>query len=152
MFKSLPDIFSSYRSYEGFACAALALLLLGCGQKPGTQQTASSSSEESLAYAPQISFSDLHLSAEENFLNQQLTYLDGQISNTGTRTVAQLKVRLSFRNLYNEVVLREEYEAIGAAQPLDAGKTRPFQIRFDQVPDSWNQAVPEMQIVLLRVQ
>jgi hypothetical protein len=140
--------------HKGRAVATVFFLvmLLGCGPQLPTKQTAKAPSEDSPQYAANISFSGLHLSAEENFLGQQLTYLDGEVKNAGQRTVTQLRVRLSFHDLYNEVVLREDHDVLSGSQPLAAGQTRAFQIRFDQVPASWNQAVPEIQVISVRVQ
>ncbi len=129
--------------------AVVTLLLTGCGQKA---VDARSAQEEALSYAPQVTFSGLRLSAEENFLGQQVIYLDARISNAGPKIVRQLKVRLFFRDILSQIVLREEHEVMGGAQPLGPGQARTFQIRFDQVPDSWNRQVPEVQIIALRVE
>ncbi len=109
--------------------------------------------QEDPAYASQVALQDLHLSAELNFLGQQVTYLDGTAINKGSKTVRALKARLLFRDLMNQIVLREE-QAIIPEGPvvLNPGQSRAFHINFDQIPDSWNQAVPEVQIVSLRTQ
>src|ERR1035437_7158072 len=112
----------------GGALAAL-LVLSSCKKGPAAPV-------EDLAYASQVTLSGLHLSAEENFLGQQVVYLDGEMTNRGSKVVRQLKVRLFFRDLLNEVVLREEQEILGGrAEFLRPAQTRSFQIRFDQTPD-----------------
>jgi hypothetical protein len=133
------------------AAAALAVLLLLCSCKRTTAVGAAPL--EDLSYASQVTFSDLHLSAAENFLGQQVVYLDGEITNRGSKAVRQLKVRMFFHDLMNQVVLREEQELWGErSDHLGAGQARSFQVRFDQVPDAWNRQVPELQIVHLQVQ
>ena len=126
--------------------ALLVLLLAGCGQNHSGPPV------EDLSYASQVKFSDLHLSAEENFLGQQVVHLNGKAANSGTKAVSQLRVRLHFRDLMNQVVLREEHELFSAAQPLGPGQSREFDVSFDTVPASWNQSVPQVEIVSLRVQ
>jgi hypothetical protein len=129
------------------AGGALAALLLLSSCKKGPVPV------EDLAYASQVAFSGLHLSAEENFLGQQVVYLDGEMTNRGSKVVRQLKGRLLFRDLLNQVVLREEQTILGgSAEFLQPARTRSFQIRFDQTPDSWNRQVPELQIIFLQVQ
>ena len=130
--------------------ALAALLLLSSCRKGAAVQAVP---VEELSYASQVTLSGLHLSAEENFLGQQVVYLDGEMTNRGSKVVRQLKVRLFFRDLLNQVVLREEQEIVGGrAEFLRPAQTRSFQIRFDQTPDSWNRQVPELRIVFLQVQ
>jgi len=99
-----------------------------------------------------MTFSGLRLSAEENFLGQQVVYLDGQIANAGTKRVGELKVRMLFRDVMKQIVLRDEQQIIGSTQPLAPGQSKAFQIRFDQVPDSWDRQVPEIEILSVRVE
>lgn len=134
-----------------FAGAALAgmLLLSSCQKSPDLQATP----KEDQAYASQMKPSDLRLSAEENFLGQQVVYLDGKMTNQGSKVVRQLKIRLFFHDTLNQVVLREEQEIVNAqGEFLKPGQTRSFQIRLDQIPDSWNRQVPELQIVSVQTQ
>ena len=138
------------------AAGAVAAILLGCSRLSSGPGSGSSSDPRSLpeaapAYSSQISFSNLHLSAEENFLGQQVVYLDGQVSNRGPNVVRLLEVRLFFRNELNEAVLREEQQLLATNQSLGPGQARSFQIRFDQIPDSWNQQTPGLQIVSVRI-
>ncbi len=129
--------------------ALIALLVFSSRPKSPASEAAS---EDAPGYASQLTLSDLHLSAEANFLGQQVTYLDGKITNAGARTVQQLKLRLFFRDDLNQVVLREDHDLIGGQQPLGPGQARAFQVRFDQIPDSWNRQVPYLQLISLRVQ
>ena len=110
-------------------------------------------SPEDAAYVRQLQLSDLHLSAEKNFLGQQIVYLDGKIANQGNKTLRHLKLRLFFRDYYNKVVLQEEQPLLAeTATPLGAGQTRDFQLRFDSLPDAWNRQIPQFQIVSLQIQ
>ena len=134
-----------------FLAIVVAALLLLSGRNAAPAQTSSSNPSDITAdYASQISFSDLHLSAEENFIGQQVVYLDGKLTNSGAKTVRQIKVRLVFRDVMNQVVLREEHDVFGPADSVGPGAAKSFQIRFDAVPDSWSRQVPQIQIVSLR--
>ena len=110
-------------------------------------------SQEDIAYAGQLQLSDLHLSAEKNFLGQQVVYLDGKITNRGNKTVRHLKLKLYFRDYYSRVVLREDQPVLAeTSAPLIPGQTRNFQLRFDSIPDSWSRQIPQFQLVSIGVQ
>jgi hypothetical protein len=108
---------------------------------------------EAEEYLENLAVADLRMSAEENFLQQQVTYLDGRLSNQGDRTIQQLRLRLYFRDTLNQVVLRVDRDVIGSASaPLTAGESREFRLQFDNVPASWNRQVPQFQLVSMEFQ
>ena len=111
------------------------------------------------AYLPHLAVGELRMSAEENFLGQQVVYLDGQIANRGDRIVRQLAVRVYFRDSLNQVILREDRDVISpgrtgrpGATPLASGETREFRLLFDHIPDSWNRQLPQFQLVSMELQ
>lgn len=112
--------------------------------EPATQPAPTPEAE---AYLPNLGMADLRLSAEENFLRQQVTYVDGMLSNNGDRTIRQLKLRLYFRDVLNQVILQQDRDVIQSRAPLPAGASREFRLLFDHVPDSWNRQVPQFQLV-----
>lgn len=131
-----------------FCAAMCALLLSGCQKGSAARPV-----QDDLGYAPQVALQDLHLSAELNFLGQQVTYLDGTAVNKGQKIVRAIKARLVFRDVMNQVVLRQDQTILPEGPvAMNPGQSREFHINFDQIPDSWNQAVPEVQIVSLRTQ
>ena len=123
------------------------LLLIGSCRKSSDSPPRA---EEAPGYASQVAFSDLRMSAEENFLGQQVVYLDGNVTNHGSKALRQLNIQLFFHDTLNEVVLREDRKILGErAESLGPGQTRSFQIRFDEIPDSLSRQVPEIKIVSL---
>jgi hypothetical protein len=137
-----------------FLAIVMVVLLLFSGKNAAPPGQASSTNplDAAPAYAPQVAFSGLHLSAEENFLGQQVVYLDGKLTNAGAKTVRQVRVRLVFRDVMNEIVLREEHDVFGPSESVGPGVAKSFQIRFDAVPDSWSRQVPQIQVVSLRAE
>lgn len=133
--------------------AAILMGLFLLSRRQQSPQASPPPSQEDIAYAAQLELSDLRLSAEENFLGQQVVYLDGKIANRGDKTLRGLNLRLFFRDSMNQVVLREDRELLGPrSAPLGPGQAREFQLRFDRLPDSWNRQVPEFQLVSIQVQ
>ena len=135
-----------------FALLVLAGILFLSLRRPASQSPAGPS-REAEAYASQLSVAGLHLSAEENFLGQQVVYLEGKLTNKGDKTIRLLKVRLFFYDTLNQVILREDQEVLGTrSAPLPPGQTREFRLLFDRLPDSWNRQTPQLQLVSLQLQ
>lgn len=107
------------------------------------------------AYLPEIEIGDLELSRWQNFLSQQVTYLDGTVKNRGPRSILALEMRLEFKDLYNQTVFRQMARIVGSARlspadpraaPLRAGEARQFRVAFEDLPKDWNQALPQIRI------
>src|ERR1017187_1152442 len=64
-------------------------------------------SPEQKAYFPSLAIADLHMSAAANFLGNTVTYLDGTLTNNGSKPVRNLELELNFVDSLNQVVLRE---------------------------------------------
>jgi Protein of unknown function (DUF2393) len=111
-------------------------------------------------YATNLPITNLEMSESSNLAGGKVTYLDGEITNHGDRTVAGITVQVLFRNDAHEVAqnetqplmlirTREPYvdvEPVSAA-PLKPGDNREFRLIFDTVADSWNGAYPELRII-----
>lgn len=107
--------------------------------------------EEQQAYFRQLEFTDVHMSAAENFLGTSVTYLDARVTNKGTRNVQRLDVDLTFVDTLNQVVLRERVHPVTRrAPPLKPGEGRAFRVTFEHMPVEWNQAAPTMTPVYLQ--
>ena len=128
------------RSLVGFLLAVW-LFLASCGGR--------TPHEEAAAYASQLEFRNVRLSASENFAGQTVHYLEIDVHNRGQRAVRQLEVLLSFRNAQGPVVLSERATAISPrTRPLGAGQKRSFRLGFDP-PAEWNRQRPEISIASL---
>jgi hypothetical protein len=141
-------------TYGIFLIAIAAMLLLfamyaAIRHYSGGAKTSSRSgrpvlSEEQKAYLPKIEFSDLQMSAAENFLGDTVYYLDGRVTNRGTKTAQDVQVQLTFVDMLKQVVLRDTSHVITRQMPpLKPGETRSFRVGFDHLPADWNQAPPD---------
>jgi len=118
------------------------------GQEPKLPFTADAQS-----YAGNIHFNNLQLSESDNMLNEKFTYLDGVMSNDGSRPIEAMEIRVEFHDPFNQVILRETHRVIAApAAPLGAGKQREFQITFEHLPAEWNQQYPTIRVTGLVLQ
>ncbi len=59
-------------------------------------------------YAANIKFSDLKMSAAENFVGSTVTYLDGTVTNTADQTVTRALVRVSFKDSLGQIVQADD--------------------------------------------
>ncbi len=138
-------------------CVALVLagliaayVLLHHPSSSGSASSRPAPSAEQKAYFASLEFSELHMSAAENFLGTTVTYLDARVTNKGTKTVRRLEVELNFVDVLNQVVLRETAYIITRRSPsLQPGETRSFRVTFEHMPVDWNQAPPTITPVYL---
>jgi len=87
---------------------------------------------------------DVDMQAHESYLKQQVVEITGKIENTGNRTVANAQIYCVFVDAYEQVVLRERVAIV--RQKLTPGETQAFRLAFDNIPGSWNQAMPAIVI------
>ncbi len=150
---------------RGFPLALLAgagviLLLLGAffllsrgSRAPApAASTALPFGEAERAYAAQIKIADLQMSRAANMLNQEVTYLVGKVQNTGKRKARQIEVTVEYRDLINQLVLREKQSLLARSAPLVPGEQREFQLNFENVPNSWNRQYPAIRITGLQLE
>ena len=111
-------------------------------------------------YAASLPISGLVMSESANLAGGKVTYLDGQITNIGNRTVTGVTVQVLFRDAAKEVAqnetlplklirVREPYvdvEPVSAA-PLKPGDGHDFRLIFDAVSPDWDGAYPQLRIV-----
>jgi Protein of unknown function (DUF2393) len=115
-------------------------------------------------YAAKLKLSDLKLSAAQNFVGGTVTYLDGNITNSGDKTVTGITVEVLFKNSMGQVAQKEDlplhvlqtggpYADVAelTAAPLDPGRTRQFRLTVEgAITTDWNQQYPELRVVRIQ--
>ncbi|MGD0796401.1 MAG: DUF2393 family protein [Acidobacteriaceae bacterium] len=145
----------------GAASLAVAVIavavVLAAHRKP---ETAPTTLQPADAYAASLALSDFAMSEAANLSGGKLTYLDGQVRNTGDRTVTGGTVQVVFQNdeglapqidtvPLTLIRVKEPYidtEPISVA-PLKPGDDREFRLTFETVPDNWNSQMPEVRLI-----
>ena len=85
--------------------------------------------------------------AHESYMKQQVVEITGNIQNTGDRVLQLVEITCVFYDPYGQVVLRERVPIVNAkTAKFTPGDIRPFRLAFDNIPESWNQAMPTMVI------
>lgn len=117
-------------------------------------------------YAAKLQLSNPKVSAAENYVGGTVTYLDVDVTNTGDRALTGAAMHAVFKNTLNEVVQTETLplhvlvqNQIGgyadladlARVPIAPGQTRTLRMSLEHVSADWDQNVPSMQLVDLRL-
>jgi hypothetical protein len=105
------------------------------------------------AYAQRIHFTDLQMSRAANFLNQEVTYINGVALNDGVRRVLAIDVAVDFHDVSGNVVLHENRRLIsGPKSAIEAGQRESIQLAFEGVPVTWDQSYPDVKIIGLTLE
>jgi len=139
--------------------ATLAVLIL-LGRGSGSAGPGSVGMAEPAPYAPNLPISGLRMSEATSFSGSKVTYIDGQIANTGQETITAITVEAGFRNDLHQLSLRnsmpltlirtkEPYVDTQpvSADPIRPGERREFRLIFDSIPDDWDQQYPEIRVI-----
>jgi hypothetical protein len=101
--------------------------------------------------AGHLPISEVQMAAHESYLKQQVVEITGKIGNTGGRVIETAEIYCVFYDTYNQVVLRERVPIVSRKMgKLAPGEIKDFRLPFDNIPESWNQALP--QIVIARIE
>jgi hypothetical protein len=104
-------------------------------------------SAEGKAYVKSLALSDITMKATGSFANQTLVEIEGKIGNTGDRSIDVIEIYCVFYDTYGQMVFRPRVPIVSARMGgLKPGETKPFRLPFDEIPDSWNQALPKLVI------
>jgi hypothetical protein len=111
------------------------------------------------AYAANIKFSDLKMSAAENFVGATVSYIDGNVTNTGSQTVTHVVAEVTFRDSMAQLAQRESVplrvlqisgpypDAVDlSVSPLAPGQGKPFRLTFEGISAQWNHEYPEIKV------
>jgi hypothetical protein len=119
-------------------------ILFRAPQRTATQRTAHLEfGPQEQAYAPNLHVGNFAMKQAENFLNQEVKIVEGDVLNVGDRTVLALDATIEFRDSLNQIALRETRPLLPASpEGLKPGEVAHFEVSFDHVPNSWNYQMP----------
>ena len=125
------------------------VLLLGGGivwyfNHPMPVASAPPLTPDAKAYVRSLQLSDVTMKATESYVKQMVTEIEGKVTNAGTRPVKQVDVYCIFYNVYGEVVLRRRVPIV--MNLVKPGDSRSFRMPFDDIPESWNNQMPQLVI------
>jgi len=102
---------------------------------------------EAKAYTRNLQLSDVEMNASENYFQQTVVEISGKIANAGDRPLDTVEIYCVFRDPYGQLVLRRRLAIVSTRMGgLKPGETKSFRLPFDDLPASWNQAMPQLVI------
>jgi len=104
-------------------------------------------SGDAKVYVRNLQLMDVEMQKHESYLKQAVVEITGKIGNNGSRTLQLVEINCVFYDPYGQVVLRTRVpivsRKIGGLAP---GEIKNFRLAFDDIPESWNQAMPQLVI------
>ena len=110
-------------------------------------------------YSSNLKISDLKMSAAQNFVGATVSYIDGNVTNTGDKTVIHAMVQVVFNDDMGQIAQRENVplrvlQTTGPypdtvdfnLSPLAPGQTKPFRLTFESLSTQWNHQYPDIQV------
>jgi hypothetical protein len=106
---------------------------------------------EAKAYVRNLKLSGVEMKATDSAMAKPLIEITGNIANNGDRALRLVELNCVFYDPYNQLVLRERAAVVRPKTGgLAPGETKGFRMAFDNMPESWNQAMP--QLVIAQIQ
>jgi hypothetical protein len=104
-------------------------------------------------YLNKLALSNVHMQAAESYVNQRVVEILGNITNKGDKTLRTVEVTCVFSDFSGQRILRERVYVLDPQNgPLKPGETKRFRLAFDDVPNTWNQAIPSLVIAQIQFQ
>ncbi|MEZ5355771.1 MAG: FxLYD domain-containing protein [Bryobacteraceae bacterium] len=102
---------------------------------------------EAKAYTRNLKLANVEMKAHESYLGQAVVEITGTIANAGDRDVRHVELTCIFYDPYAQVVRRLRVPIVKATSGgLKVGATKSFRLPFDDIPESWNQTMPQLVI------
>lgn len=103
--------------------------------------------DEARAYVKNLRLSNVDMKAHESFLKQAVVEITGEIGNAGGRALKSVELNCVFADPMGQIVLRQRVPIVsGAMGGLRPGETKQFRMPFDTIPETWNNAMPQLVI------
>jgi hypothetical protein len=97
-----------------------------------------------------LKLANVEMKASESYLKQAVIEITGTIQNAGDRRVKSVEIYCVFYDPFGQVVSRKRVSIVGDKNGGAApGETKPFRLPFDDIPESWNQATPDLIIAAI---
>jgi hypothetical protein len=119
-----------------------------CNRRSEDAGDRAQASAEAEAYKEKIELSHIGLAKGENYLGDEIHYVEGTAKNDGDRIVQRIELTFVFKDSLKQMVLKESRKAVDfkGARGLESQKSTRFQVGFDHLPKGWNYFVPEVYV------
>ena len=126
------------------AIAAFAYLQWKAGaDRPSEQVVLTAAARD---YLPNLDLAGVEMSAKDNALGHTLVEITGKISNRGDRQVRGIRLNCVFFDVYGIELHRTLSTIVHASDGLAPTEERDFRLAFDDIPEGWNQVLPNLYV------
>ncbi len=106
---------------------------------------------EGKAYTRSLQLADVQMTASDSWMEQRVVEITGKITNAGDRQIELIEIYCIFRDPYQQMVLRKRVPIVNAKMGgLKPGATKTFRLPFDELPQTWNQVLPQLVIAAVK--
>ncbi len=102
--------------------------------------------DEARNYLPKLDLGNVEMSAKENALGQTLVEITGLIGNLGERQIRGIRINCVFFDVYGIELHRVLAAIVRPGQGLAPSSEQDFRLPFDDIPEGWNQVMPNLYI------
>jgi hypothetical protein len=144
----------------GTVVGVVVLVLLLLGRSPAPSNPGGAGLAPADPYAASLTISNIQLSESSAMIGGKQTYVDGSITNNGSKTLTGITVQVAWYDFTHRIgqkntipltLIRTRQPSIDiepvSAAPIAPGQTREFHLIFDNVTDQWNQQYPELRVI-----
>jgi hypothetical protein len=128
--------------------AAVALAVAGAwafmASRPREAPQPPGITSDAKAYVRNLKLSGVEMKATANYAGAMIVEIIGNITNNGDRTLNRVELNCVFYDTSGLIVLRERVPIVRST--IKPGETRAFRLPFEGIPQSWNQAMPQLVI------
>ena len=102
------------------------------------------------AYVRNLRLANVDMQRHESYLHQSVVEITGTIENAGDRVLRSVEINCVFYDPFGQVVLRERVPIVSPRMNgLAPAEIKKFRLAFDNVPEGWNQIMPQMVIAAI---
>jgi hypothetical protein len=144
----------------GTVVGVILALWLVLGRTPEAVNPGGAGLAPPAAYAQYVTISGVKMSTASTMIGATQTYVDGEITNKGDKTLTGVTVQVGFHGFTNNLAQKDtmpmalirtrtptiDIEPVSAA-PIAPGQSREFHLIFDHVSQDWNQQYPEIRVI-----
>jgi Protein of unknown function (DUF3426) len=106
---------------------------------------------EGKAYVENLRLTDVGMKATDSYAGQTVVEIEGKIANAGSRALEMVEIYCVFQDPDGQLILRRRLAIVSSKMGgLKPGESKSFRLPFDDIPASWNQAIPRLVIASVK--
>ena len=106
---------------------------------------------EALAYVGNLKLGDVGMKGAKNYFGQMVVEIAGNITNAGERNLDTVEINCVFQDYYGKLALRQRVPIVTTKMGgLKPGETKSFRLPFDNLPEGWDQKMPQLVIASVK--